>query len=124
MENDLPLLQPKVQSPHLNDGASSVHHDSLPGDVVRSVGGEKHGDAFQLSRGADTGNRVARFNRGLGQLDGSVGEARMEEAGRDGVDADPLSSPRGGELARQTEQSCFARSVPDVMRSVNGRLQT
>ena len=47
----------------------------------------------------------------------------MEEAWRDGVDADALPPPGGGELARQAEQPGFARGVPDVVRSVGGRLQ-
>src|SRR5438876_74691 len=118
MEN-LPLLQPRVRSPRLNDGAPSVHYDRLSGDVVRSVGRQEYSDSFQFTCIADAGDRVARFDRGLGVLDGSVGQPRMKEAWRDGVDANPLSSPGGGQLAGQAEQSRFARGVPDVVWSVN-----
>src|ERR1700720_453516 len=124
MENDLlPLLQMSIHSAHLDDRAATVNNYDLACYVIRRVRGAKHNRDFQLSGSADAGNRVARLDRGLGVLDRGVGEARMEEAWRDGVDANAFSSPGRGELARQTEQPRFARGIPDVVRSVGGRLQ-
>ena len=40
------------------DGPAAIDDDHLTRDVVRGVGGEKHGDAFELARGADAWNRT------------------------------------------------------------------
>ena len=48
-----------------------------------------------------------------------IGQARVEEAGRDGVDADALAAPRGGQLAREPHQPGLARRVAGVVRAVH-----
>src|SRR5260370_42683116 len=88
----------------LNDRAATVYNYDLACYVIRSVGGQEHSHAFQLSGSADAGNRVARFDRGLGVLDRRVGKARMKEPRRNRVNANTLPAPRGGEFPRQAKQ--------------------
>ncbi len=80
--------------PSSADRAATVDDDGLAGDVVRRVGGQEHRHALELAGGADAGNGAGGLDLRLGRGDGRIGQARMEEAGRDGVDANALAAPR------------------------------
>src|ERR1044071_7856258 len=106
-----------------NNRPPAVDDYRLPRDVVRGVGGEEDGDAFEFARVADARDGAAGLDRRLGLLDDGVGEARVEEARGDGVDAYPAAPPRRGQLAREAEEPGLRRGVADVVRAVGRRLQ-
>ena len=111
--------RPLAGSAIIGDRASAVDDDGLPGDVVRRIGGQEDGDAFELARVADPGNRAGRLDVRLGMDDRRIGQPRMEKSRRDGVDANVAASPRRRQLARQSHQArpCSRRSRRSARRS-------
>src|SRR5215218_8173876 len=88
----------------LDNGASPVDDDGLAGDVAGGIRGEEDRHPFQFAGIADARDRVAALDVRLDVLDHGVREARVEEAGGDGVHADALRPPRRRELAGEADQ--------------------
>src|SRR5688572_25302133 len=108
---------------HLRDGSSAIDDDRLSGDVIRRVRSEEDGHALQLASISDAWNGAGGLDMRLGVDDRRIGQPRMEEPGRDGIDPNVAAPPRRRELARQSHQAGLTRRVAGVMSAIHRGVQ-
>lgn len=103
----------------------AIHPQVCAGHVRARIADQEHGGAAVLVRGRQAVQHVLGWplRRALGELHKEVCDhGRQDVAGGDGVDADVVDAPLGGEVARELEDGglggVVGRAYETLVRNV------